>query len=213
MWTPSSVGRTGTIHSSAVAIRWPLTCLTPSPGLHPSSPSPYQWQTLAISDSEPSRPADDHGTPCTRIRVHRRRSSRVPGHHGGLPSVHLPASRTIQDQSWRAPTPGWKSGQDHEAPYGTAGRCRWHPGAVAAHQLGAASALGSSPSSLVVGVCPGAGGAVAPAVPARVCAVLRIAHRRTLARTGVRPNAAAIWRRVLPWAYKSAARSTSTATP
>jgi hypothetical protein len=84
MWTPSSVGRTGTIHSSAVAIRWPLTCLTPSPGLHPSSPSPYQWQTLAISDSEPSRPADDHGTPCTRIRVHRRRSFRVPGHHGGF---------------------------------------------------------------------------------------------------------------------------------
>jgi hypothetical protein len=44
---------------------------------------------------------------------------------------------------------------------------------------------GSSPSSLVVGMCPGAQGTMAPAVPARVRAVPRIAHRRTLARTGL----------------------------
>jgi hypothetical protein len=40
---------------------------------------------------------------------------------------------------------------------------------------------GSSASPLIVGVCPGAEGATAPRMPARVRAVPRIAHRRTLA--------------------------------
>jgi hypothetical protein len=42
----------------------------------------------------------------------------------------------------------------------------------------------SSTTLLVLGMCPGTGGAVTPAVPSSVRAVLHSAHRRTLARTG-----------------------------
>jgi hypothetical protein len=112
-------------------------------GRRQNSGNRHKWAHVAIScGSLPSAGAGAPGTRCRRSLARTQQWCRAAGPPDALPTEQPPTSPTIPDRSWSAPTPDSKSGQDHGAPYETAGRCRWRRRAAPVGRRVAASALG-----------------------------------------------------------------------